>query len=133
MVCLFVLCQFVFFFFFKQKTAYEMRISDWSSDVCSSDLIRSLCCCCRRLGRRMSSWSPAGTFLPASPADLRPVFVRSFVRRPGVRCSAKITRARTHLRAERPAPPGASPDRGASRRRRGARQPRKEPDRQRGG
>src|SRR3546814_9041062 len=31
------LCLF-FFFFFKQKTAYEMRISDWSSDVCSSDL-----------------------------------------------------------------------------------------------
>src|SRR3546814_10980259 len=30
----------MFFFFFKQKTAYEMRISDWSSDVCSSDLIR---------------------------------------------------------------------------------------------
>src|SRR3546814_11335626 len=29
---------FVDFFFFKQKTAYEMRISDWSSDVCSSDL-----------------------------------------------------------------------------------------------
>src|SRR3546814_5964361 len=28
-----------FFFFFKQKTAYEMRISDWSSDVCSSDLM----------------------------------------------------------------------------------------------
>src|SRR3546814_2724046 len=28
-----------FFFFLKQKTAYEMRISDWSSDVCSSDLI----------------------------------------------------------------------------------------------
>src|SRR3546814_8225775 len=33
-----VLCVF-FVFFFKQKTAYEMRISDWSSDVCSSDLI----------------------------------------------------------------------------------------------
>src|SRR3546814_10434207 len=32
------LVSFVFFFFFKQKTAYEMRISDWSSDVCSSDL-----------------------------------------------------------------------------------------------
>src|SRR3546814_3444500 len=30
--------SFMFFFFFKQKTAYEMRISDWSSDVCSSDL-----------------------------------------------------------------------------------------------
>src|SRR3546814_8903996 len=30
------------FFFFKQMTAYEMRISDWSSDVCSSDLVASL-------------------------------------------------------------------------------------------
>src|SRR3546814_5614192 len=30
--------MFVYFVFFKQKTAYEMRISDWSSDVCSSDL-----------------------------------------------------------------------------------------------
>src|SRR3546814_10491280 len=30
----------LFLFFFKQKTAYEMRISDWSSDVCSSDLER---------------------------------------------------------------------------------------------
>src|SRR3546814_11716369 len=30
----------IFFFFFKQKTAYEMRMSDWSSDVCSSDLAR---------------------------------------------------------------------------------------------
>src|SRR3546814_9915685 len=34
MYCVFFLC----FFFFKQKTAYEMRISDWSSDVCPSDL-----------------------------------------------------------------------------------------------
>src|SRR3546814_6540769 len=35
----FLICVFfVLFFFFKQKTAYEMRISDWSSDVCSSDL-----------------------------------------------------------------------------------------------
>src|SRR3546814_5362436 len=32
---------FIGFFFFKQKTAYEMRISDWSSDVCSSDLMVS--------------------------------------------------------------------------------------------
>src|SRR3546814_4251952 len=31
---------YLMFFFFKQKTAYEMRISDWSSDVCSSDLWR---------------------------------------------------------------------------------------------
>src|SRR3546814_3851977 len=31
--------MYLLFFFFKQKTAYEMRISDWSSDVCSSDLL----------------------------------------------------------------------------------------------
>src|SRR3546814_10301892 len=37
---LLVLPEFVCIFFFKQKTAYEMRISDWSSDVCSSDLGR---------------------------------------------------------------------------------------------
>src|SRR3546814_5883300 len=35
----FVCCHSFFFFFLKQKTAYEMRISDWSSDVCSSDLV----------------------------------------------------------------------------------------------
>src|SRR3546814_4774255 len=49
-VCLWCTVLFVFFFnsfvcfvffFFKQKTAYEMRISDWSSDVCSSDLLSS--------------------------------------------------------------------------------------------
>src|SRR3546814_8060663 len=33
------------FFFFKQKTAYEMRISDWSSDVCSSDLLARTSMC----------------------------------------------------------------------------------------
>src|SRR3546814_11823385 len=37
----FYICCISFFFFFKQKTAYEMRISDWSSDVCSSDLIKA--------------------------------------------------------------------------------------------
>src|SRR3546814_2785442 len=43
------------FFFFKQKTAYEMRISDWSSDVCSSDLWWCLSGRCgeRRLGCRV--------------------------------------------------------------------------------
>src|SRR3546814_10740042 len=44
MLC-YLLIVFVFcFLFFKQKTAYEMRISDWSSDVCSSDLIASSSC-----------------------------------------------------------------------------------------
>src|SRR3546814_2559085 len=36
--CGVVIRYMLWFFFFKQKTAYEMRISDWSSDVCSSDL-----------------------------------------------------------------------------------------------
>src|SRR3546814_10780777 len=40
------------FFFFKQKTAYEMRISDWSSDVCSSDLPRCQCLAHQRRCRR---------------------------------------------------------------------------------
>src|SRR3546814_7850187 len=41
MFIMFSLCCFSFFFF-KQKTAYEMRISDWSSDVCSSDLLNGI-------------------------------------------------------------------------------------------
>src|SRR3546814_4560968 len=41
-------------FFFKQKTAYEMRISDWSSDVCSSDLGRS------RHPRQSGPWPTSG-------------------------------------------------------------------------
>src|SRR3546814_7495884 len=46
-----VLTLVVIVFFFKQKTAYEMRISDWSSDVCSSDLL---------------DWSDWGSFLGAT-------------------------------------------------------------------
>src|SRR3546814_3176153 len=44
---LYIFCVYLlssYFFFFKQKTAYEMRISDWSSDVCSSDLTRITLC-----------------------------------------------------------------------------------------
>src|SRR3546814_7041751 len=44
-----------FFFFFKHKTAYEMRISDWSSDVCSSDLREVT----MLLGKRVVSVDPA--------------------------------------------------------------------------
>src|SRR3546814_2649603 len=43
----------MFVFFFKQKTAYEMRISDWSSDVCSSDLGE------RRIGDQADAFLPA--------------------------------------------------------------------------
>src|SRR3546814_4919901 len=45
------------FFFFKQKTAYEMRISDWSSDVCSSDLAAERN---RRAGRYDDRWRYPG-------------------------------------------------------------------------
>src|SRR3546814_6530822 len=44
-------------FFFKQKTAYEMRISDWSSDVCSSDLIGKE----QQDSAKFSNWRPKAT------------------------------------------------------------------------
>src|SRR3546814_16482187 len=44
----------MFFFFFKQKTAYEMRISDWSSDVCSSDLVGDVVADAEVLHRRQT-------------------------------------------------------------------------------
>src|SRR3546814_3043533 len=50
-----VLCRSIFFFF-KQKTAYEVRISDWSSDVCSSDLY--------------ADWSDAKTLVPQHHATI---------------------------------------------------------------
>src|SRR3546814_6916246 len=54
------------FFFFKQKTAYEVRISDWSSDVCSSDLrdgaqVREQDCPWRGSFRRPCGRRPAGS------------------------------------------------------------------------
>src|SRR3546814_14463882 len=52
------------FFFFKQKTAYEMRISDWSSDVCSSDLALFVV---KVSGRPLARSQPR-TDLPGSPA-----------------------------------------------------------------
>src|SRR3546814_6259953 len=45
-----------YFFFFKQKTAYEMRISDWSSDVCSSDLIHHVARQVRRRQPVLHRW-----------------------------------------------------------------------------
>src|SRR3546814_1113859 len=67
-VVLFISIMFVFidvFFLFKQKTAYEMRISDWSSDVCSSDLAPRESPGWPWEGRRMAEhrpdrWTPAG-------------------------------------------------------------------------
>src|SRR3546814_4082893 len=51
------------FFFFKQKTAYEMRISDWSSDVCSSDLVTAIGrkrCPARMLAPAFAKWRMIG-------------------------------------------------------------------------
>src|SRR3546814_9108708 len=66
-VFIFVLCIFCMFFFFKQKTAYEMRISDWSSDVCSSDLEQRRFAGCHSSSRLDSSVLVA----PPSPAHGR--------------------------------------------------------------
>src|SRR3546814_4105963 len=69
----------LFFFFFRQETAYEMRISDWSSDVCSSDLVvergvvRSAFPDNRRtwLHFREGSWTGANLFALNTPAALK--------------------------------------------------------------
>src|SRR3546814_3797457 len=70
------------FFFFKQKTAYEMRISDWSSDVCSSDLDPSV-------GAAASG--PAGRVVQAltTPTGGVPLRVENDRARLPVRCDAE--------------------------------------------
>src|SRR3546814_6026609 len=62
-----------FFFFFKQKTAYELRISDWSSDVCSSDLH----------GPRPPGSSPASKTQPP-PAPMKVLGIESSCDETGV-------------------------------------------------
>src|SRR3546814_13071633 len=61
------------FFFFKQKTAYEMRISDWSSDVCSSDLAERMdIVASQRIGKRLQPVraSSSGNDPPAGANEL---------------------------------------------------------------
>src|SRR3546814_2781841 len=53
------------FFFFKQKTAYDMRISDWSSDVCSSDLFSSPSSCASTVSTSGTTASPSSLCLPS--------------------------------------------------------------------
>src|SRR3546814_8160713 len=84
-------CQFCCFhccFFFKQKTAYEMRISDWSSDVCSSDLRR------RRIATQglipaaslpRPAWHSSSTLPPMRNSENLPC-TRSEERRVGKEC-----------------------------------------------
>src|SRR3546814_12716485 len=83
------------FFFFKQKTAYEMRISDWSSDVCSSDLavVQTL----------EGVWSDlfalfSGTALEVDAEDLGWAFVNLF-HRSAQRKSTSLDRATDEVRA----------------------------------
>src|SRR3546814_9988046 len=85
-----------FFFFFKQKTAYEMRISDWSSDVCSSDLVNrsphwSMPYRCTRkpsvpIGGSGSSGTGQGPCLPPRSHSPRIAVSRSEERRVGKEC-----------------------------------------------
>src|SRR3546814_4410401 len=72
MDCLYVFL-FDLFFFFKQKTAYEMRISDWSSDVCSSDLTTtaSRITMALRTVRITSITSGVNQLIALPPADRR--------------------------------------------------------------
>src|SRR3546814_9805502 len=67
--------MFYCFFFFKQKTAYEMRISDWSADVCSSDLRDR-----RRIERHLSDARlPPGKTLDSFAFDAVPMVSRAQV------------------------------------------------------
>src|SRR3546814_7990718 len=119
-ILIYICICFMLFFFFKQKTAYELRISDWSSDVCSSDLIRALQgtpeakgetahgSCCRRnrrwrypacASRRRDAGSircrdPAG--LPSHPR-LRSTHHSSVRRRSRLRRSCRSWRKRSGL------------------------------------
>src|SRR3546814_8643565 len=77
-------CYFVwYFFFFKQKTAYEMRISDWSSDVCSSDLdtiLRSPAARSARPARSAKSSRLRSSSCYSGTRSEMPIRKRSFVR-----------------------------------------------------
>src|SRR3546814_1185336 len=77
----YVLCVFVFFFF-KQKTAYEMRISDWSSDVCSSDLVL------RCIGQALAAPQPVENARRECVAGPDPVDHRGD--EGGIACAARV-------------------------------------------
>src|SRR3546814_11216585 len=87
------------FLFFKQKTAYEMRISDWSSDVCSSDLMaaagagRRGAAGCALLVHRHAAPSPRHRLPEGRDAD----------RRPDLRTGPAAGAGRRHGEARRPA------------------------------
>src|SRR3546814_8801846 len=82
----------LYFFFFKQKTAYEMRISDWSSYVCSSDLIKKVHELYYSAFRRLVDFPPVMTpndnlaFVKVLDSLLTGTLLRSEERRVGKEC-----------------------------------------------
>src|SRR3546814_6667172 len=119
-----VLCCVVCFFFFKQKTAYEMRISDWSSDVCSSDLRRrergrGLC---RRRARAAALWLALDRLRPHHPSRhrrhplwrraaggrLRSAAAREELARPARLAGGRRALRRFHGAVRQPRPPAGA-------------------------
>src|SRR3546814_7860637 len=80
-------------FFFKQKTAYEMRISDWSSDVCSSDL--EALARLRNMIGQIPDWATLQSFLPPDMDD--PFTMRSAI---ASTFNASLEMAKQGLRSE---------------------------------
>src|SRR3546814_2198272 len=87
----------VLFFFFKKKTAYEMRISDWSSDVCSSDLFQpgvpaqdafpaKLWARLRTRAMRETAIAPVGRRDPRGAPELRAQIAAQIAITRGIRC-----------------------------------------------
>src|SRR3546814_11653154 len=93
------------FFFFKQKKAYEMRISDWSSDVCSSDLGYGAL---KGAASRWRCQSSAKFSLMTRPALVSPsepgVLRRGHLRMGRLRRGCRDTSAAAHRRSYRPPP-----------------------------
>src|SRR3546814_14910293 len=106
------------FFFFKQKTAYELRISDWSSDVCSSDLLYGhqptlgTSDAAAAFGRRTPASRPSSCRMPLASTSIE----RCILARPCPDRDAAALAMQHHQAAERPAicpepsPPGGGPD-----------------------
>src|SRR3546814_19976122 len=83
MLCFVCSCIFMlsvcFFFFFKQKTAYEMRISDWSSDVCSSDLVVHFGALRGRFGGAGADRLRPGIAIPIPDAVVDAIVIRDWI------------------------------------------------------
>src|SRR3546814_13147634 len=101
--------QVIVFFFFKQKTAYEMRISDWSSDVCSSDL-KPLRPPIERTDPRHVAASIAGDLDPQGHQPLARVVARDRAGLPSVDRGSRHVDLAGHARAGPPPPPQVDQD-----------------------